>query len=123
MADGSWASAMLSKFALFVSSGSHLPASMSIVSRSRTERSYSARFRRWKVREPGWDTHTHFYGRKFSKKDSEFEFVAGKTYVFSMNVNCALVVQAGGIMFYPRIRLADEVGGKYLVMTNTPVRN
>jgi hypothetical protein len=40
-----------------------------------------------------------------------------------MNVNCALVIKAGGVMFYPRIQLADEAGGKYLVMTNTPVRN
>src|SRR5215204_3949800 len=44
---------MLSKLALLVSSGSHLLASTSRVSRSRTDRSYSARLRRWKDRVPG----------------------------------------------------------------------
>ena len=42
-------SAMLSKFALIVSSGSQLPASTSSPSRSPMARAYSARLRRWNV--------------------------------------------------------------------------
>lgn len=73
-----------------------------------------------KVREPGWKTYRHFYGRKFSESDKFFDFKAGKTYVFSLDVNCAMVVQAGGVMFYPRILEADEAGGKYLLMNSKP---
>jgi hypothetical protein len=51
--DSACASAMLSKLALLVSSGSQLPASTSSASRSCTAREYSGRFRRWKVRTPG----------------------------------------------------------------------
>ena len=52
--DSACASAMLSKFALLVSSGSQLPASTSRASRSWTAREYSGRFRRWNVRTPGF---------------------------------------------------------------------
>ena len=53
VADGVCTSAMLSKLALFVSSGSQSPALTSSPSRSLIDRSYSARFSRWKVRPPG----------------------------------------------------------------------
>ena len=45
---------MLSKFALIVSSGRKSPALISSPKRSRTARAYSARFRRWNVRLPGF---------------------------------------------------------------------
>jgi hypothetical protein len=51
--DSDCASAMLSKFALLVSSGSQSPAFTSRASSSRMARSYSGRFRRWNVRRPG----------------------------------------------------------------------
>ncbi len=47
------AAAMLSKFAILVSSGRNSPASTSRPSRSRTDCAYSARFRRWNDRRPG----------------------------------------------------------------------
>ena len=47
-------SAMLSKLALFWSSGSQLLAFTSRSSSSRIARSYSGRFRRWNVRRPGF---------------------------------------------------------------------
>jgi hypothetical protein len=52
--DSAWTSAMLSKLALLVSSGRYAPALTSTASRSRMDASYSARFIRWKVREPGF---------------------------------------------------------------------
>lgn len=71
-----------------------------------------------KVHEPGWETYHNVYGLNMTADDRNFDFKPGKTYVFSILANCALVVKAGGVIFYPRIRLTDEVGGKYLVMSN-----
>src|SRR3954471_25059357 len=48
------ASAMLSKFALLVSSGSQWPASTCRSRRSSIARAYSGRLRRWNVRTPGF---------------------------------------------------------------------
>ncbi len=53
VADGICTSAMLSKLALLVSSGSHESAEMVSPSTSWMLRSYSARLRRWNVRRPG----------------------------------------------------------------------
>ena len=51
--DAVWTSAMLSKPALVVSAGRNVAASISMPSRSRIAREYSARFSRWKGRHPG----------------------------------------------------------------------
>src|SRR5262249_37049260 len=51
--DSACASAMLSKFALFWSSGSQLPASTSSSSRSLIALAYSGRLSRWKKRTAG----------------------------------------------------------------------
>ncbi len=51
--DSNCTSAILSKLALLVSSGRYRPASISSASSSRIDPSYSAWFRRWKVRLPG----------------------------------------------------------------------
>ena len=52
--DGVCTSAMLSKFALFVSGGRKDPASITRPSRSSTDAAYSALLSRWKGREPGF---------------------------------------------------------------------
>lgn len=72
--------------------------------------------------QTGWSTYTRSYGPGLRSGEEVFEFQGGKTYVFSINPNCALVVKAGGVLLYPRIRQTDEPGGKYLVMTSTPAR-
>ena len=54
VAESAWASAMLSKFALLVSSGRKSAALMLTPSRSCTTRSYSGRLRRWNPRGPGF---------------------------------------------------------------------
>lgn len=72
--------------------------------------------------QTGWSTYTRSYGPGFRSGEEVFEFQGGKTYVFSINPNCALVVKAGGVLLYPRIREADEQGGKYLVMTSAPAK-
>jgi hypothetical protein len=73
----------------------------------------------WQI---GWSTYTRNYGPGLRSGEEVFEFQGGKTYVFSINPNCALVVKAGGVLLYPRIREADEPGGKYLVMTSAPAK-
>jgi len=74
------------------------------------------------VWQAGWSTYTRNYGPGLSSGEEVFDFRGGKTYVFSINPNCALVVKAGGVLLYPRIREADEPGGKYLVMTGVPAK-
>ena len=74
------------------------------------------------VWQAGWSTYTRNYGPGFRSGEEVFEFLGGKTYVFSINPNCALVVKAGGVVLYPRIREADETGGRYLVMTSAPAK-
>jgi hypothetical protein len=74
------------------------------------------------VWQAGWSTYTRSYGPGLRSGEEVFDFQGGKTYVFSINPNCALVVKAGGVLLYPRIREADEPGGKYLVMTSAPAK-
>ncbi|MGJ7557558.1 hypothetical protein ACSFBI_26490 [Variovorax sp. RB3P1] len=72
--------------------------------------------------QTGWSTYTRSYGPGLRSGEEVFEFQGGKTYVFSINPNCALVVKAGGVLLYPRIRETDEPGGKYLIMSSVPAR-
>lgn len=74
------------------------------------------------VRKAGWTTYMRPYGPGFRSGEEVFDFQGGKTYVFSINPNCAFVVKAGGVLLYPRIREADEPGGKYLVMTSAAAK-
>lgn len=74
------------------------------------------------VWQSGWSTYTRNYGPGMINGEEVFDFQGGKTYVFSINPNCAMVVKAGGVLLYPRIREADEPGGKYLVMNSTPAK-
>lgn len=69
-----------------------------------------------------WVTYTRAYGPGLVNGEEVFEFQGGKTYVFSINPGCALVIKMGGVLLYPRIRETDEVGGKYLVMTSVPAK-
>ncbi|RTQ31888.1 hypothetical protein EJP69_24950 [Variovorax gossypii] len=72
--------------------------------------------------QTGWSTYTRSYGPGLRSGEEVFEFLGGKTYVFSINPNCALVIKAGGVLLYPRIREVDEPGGKYLIMSSTPAK-
>lgn len=72
--------------------------------------------------QTGWSTYTRSYGPGLRSGEEFFEFQGGKTYVFSINPNCALVIKAGGVVLYPRIRETDAPGGKYLVMSSTPAK-
>ena len=76
--DSACTSAMLSKFALFVSSGRKSPAFTSMPSRSRTTRSYSERFSRWKVRAPGFGCDARSM-TCFHRLDERLERVARRT--------------------------------------------
>jgi hypothetical protein len=97
--DSACASAMLSKLALIVSSGSHFAGIDVEVEQVLMARSYSGRFRRWNVRRPGFG----------------FAAAAVSTVVSSAVISARYVASSGllrtGRRHHARLQLDDDLLG------------
>lgn len=70
---------------------------------------------------PGWETRKDVWGLKLTKNSADFNFEAGRTYIFRFGYACYVSPTQGGLVYSSGIKNIEHNNASYFVYKTNPI--